>query len=351
METGAELRARIRRDLPSEMFSPRPWRALWIAPLLTVAIVGTALLAAGGLGVVASLASILLVGNAYASMLLLAHEAMHGALMRSHRWQHVLAWVGFTPFLVSPTLWRVWHNELHHGHTNEIDRDPDIFAGEDAHMSTATSRFVLRFVPGAGSLPSVIFPFVWFCAHGQIVLWFLSRRLQGFERLRRGRAELEVAGMLLFWVGLAFAIGWARALVAIAAPLAVGNCLLMSYIATNHLLRPLVEAPDPLRSSMSVRTWPLLDRLHFRFSHHVEHHLFPAMSGAGLPQVRSWLLRHATESYVCPSHLRAIGWLYRTPRTYRDSVTLVDPSRPWRQPVDLDRLARELVGGPASRSS
>lgn len=341
--SGADLRARIRRELPAAVFAPRPWRALWIVPLLSLAVFGTVLLATEALGVLTSLICIFLVGNAYASMLLLAHEAMHGALMRSRYGQHALAWIGFTPFLVSPTLWRVWHNEVHHGHTNEIDRDPDIFAGEASHASTATSRFVLRFVPGAGGLASVVFPFVWFCVQGQIVLWFLSRRMRGFERLRRGRAALEAGSMLVFWVGLAFVVGWERAPVAIFAPLAIGNAWLMSYIATNHLMRPLVDAPDPLRSSMSVRTWPLLDRLHFRFSHHVEHHLFPAMTGAGLPRVRSWLLRNVPEGYVCPSHLRAIVSLYRTPRTYRDSTTLIDPARPWREPIDLDRLAHELA--------
>jgi fatty acid desaturase len=68
---------------------------------------------------------------------------------------------------------------------------------------------------------------------------------------------------------------------------------------------------------MSVRTLSLLDRLHFRFSHHVEHHLFPAMSGADLPRVGHGCTACARR-VVCPAHLRALLWLYRTPRTYRD---------------------------------
>lgn len=342
MTSASDLRARIRRDLPPSAFTPRPWRALWFVPLLCLAAGGTALLARGELGAAASVAVIVVIGNTYASMLLLAHETMHGALCRSRSWQNAWAWLGFAPFLVSPTLWRVWHNEVHHGRTNEADRDPDIFAGEALHDSSPATRAVLRFVPGAGGTLSLLFPFVWFCVHGQIVLWYLSRRMPGFERLRRRRAKLELAAMALGWIALALAIGPDRAGIAILAPMAMGNCFLMSYIATNHLLRPLVTVPDPLRSSMSVRTLPMLDRLHFRFSHHVEHHLFPAMSGADLPRVRSWLLRHVPDDYVSPSHLRALVWLYRTPRTYRNATTLVDPRRPWRRPVDLDRLAKRL---------
>ena len=341
-DASASVRRRLKHDLPASAFSARPLRALWYVPLWLIAGFGTWLLGSAERGMATTVLCCILVGNAYASMMLLAHEVVHGALVRSRSLQYSLAWLGMAPFLISPTLWRVWHNEVHHGRTNEIDRDPDIFAGEALHASSPSTRLILRVVPGSGGVLSLLFPFVWFCVHGQIVLWFLSTRMPGFERLDRGRAKLEVGLLAILWLALASWLGPARAPVAILVPMAIGNCLLMSYIATNHLLRPLVSTPEPLRSSMSVRTLPLIDRLHFRFSHHVEHHLFPAMSGAELPRVRRWLLRNAPEAYVCPSHLRALLWLYRTPRTYRDEVTLVDPRRPWREPVDLDRLARGL---------
>jgi fatty acid desaturase len=344
--SAAELRRRIKQDLPSSAFAARPARTLWLVPLLAVSIVGTLGLATARLGMLASAAAVLAVGNGYASMLLLAHEAMHGALCRSRRWQNGIAWVGFAPFLISPTLWRVWHNEVHHGHTNEIDRDPDIFAGEAMHASTPTSRFILRFVPGAGGIFGAVFPFVWFFLHGQIVLWFLSSRMPGFERLDRRRAKAEVSLLAMGWLVLAWWLGAGRAGMAILAPMAVGNCVLMSYIATNHLLRPLVKAPDPLRSSMSVHTWEVFDRLHFRFSHHVEHHLFPAMSGAELPRLRRWLQAEVPEAYVCPAHWRAILWLYRTPRTYHDETTLIDPRCGKRPAVDLETLAQRLRPSP-----
>jgi len=198
-------------------------------------------------------------------------------------------------------------------------------------------------VPGSGGALSALFPFIWFSVQGQIVLWYLSTRMPGFERLDRKRAKRELGSMVLGWLGLAVVVGFDRAAIAILAPMAIGNCVLMSYIVTNHLLRPLVKESDPLRSAMSVQTLTLLDRLHFRFSHHVEHHLFPAMSGSQLPHVRAWILEHAPEGYVCPSHWRALVCLYRTPRTYRDDATLIDPRRPEREPVDLDRLARTLA--------
>jgi fatty acid desaturase len=171
--------------------------------------------------------------------------------------------------------------------------------------------------------------------------------MPGFARLDRRRAAAEVLLIALGWLSMGAALGAGTSLVAIAAPMAVGNAVLMAYIATNHLLRPLARSGDPLETSLSVRTPAPLDRLHFRFSHHVEHHLFPAMSGRYLPLVRSWLERNAGDRFVCAPHGRALVWLYRTPRTYGDRATLVDLERRERAPVDLEALARDLRGDAA----
>jgi fatty acid desaturase len=338
----AELRRILRAEIPEAAFQTIPARALWFLPLLFVWAVTTAMLTEGRGGATVECLLVVIGGSNYASMLLLAHEVMHGAVVRSRRLQFGLSWLGFAPFLISPTLWRIWHNEVHHGNANAIDRDPDTFASEGDFDRSAVSRWILRMIPGAGGVMSAVFPFAWFCAHGQFVLWYQSKRIRGFERLDRARAKRETFAMAMFWLLLSAYVGVARAPLAVVAPVLVGNAILMSYIATNHLLRPLGHSRDPLECSMSVRTLGWIDRLHFRFSHHVEHHLFPGISGRYLPEVRARLERDAPDRFVCPSHLRALRWLYATPRTYRDHVTLVDPTRPERAPVDLRDLAERL---------
>jgi fatty acid desaturase len=329
--------------LPDAAFRANPARALWFLPLLAFAGVSVGVVASGRFGIAGAVVAIPIAGSAYASMLLLAHEVMHGAIVRSRCAQYWLAWIGFAPFLISPSLWRVWHNELHHGFTNRADRDPDVFADAQAYASSPMSRFVVRLVPGSGTPASLLFPFFWFAAQGQIVLWFLSTKMPGFEKFNRPRAAVESGAMLAGWCGLAFALGGASGAVAVVLPLAVGNAVLMSYIATNHLMRPLADDDkNPLATSMSVRTPGAIDRAHFRFSHHVEHHLLPSVSGRYLPRVRTWLLENEPDRFLCVDHWRAVAWLYRTPRTYRDDRTLVDPTRPERQAVDLDQLEIRL---------
>ena len=80
----------------------------------------------------------------------------------------------------------------------------------------------------------------------------------------------------------------------------VANCMVMIYIFTNHLLRPLTEKHSSLDGTMSVTTLKLIDRLHFHFSHHIEHHLFPSMGSNNYPLVRKILLEITGDRYLTP---------------------------------------------------
>jgi fatty acid desaturase len=164
--------------------------------------------------------------------------------------------------------------------------------------------------------------------HGQVVLWIQSRYMRGFRRLNRRRAIIDSAVSALAWLTVIVLAGPFHAIFAVVVPLVLANFIVMSYIATNHFMRPLTETNDPIENSMSVTTLPVIDRLHFNFSHHVEHHLFPNMSAKHAPRVRAWLLENEPDRYVSPKHWLAFAYLYRTPRVYLDATTLCDPDDP-----------------------
>ena len=107
------------------------------------------------------------------------------------------------------------------------------------------------------------------------------------------------------------------------------------------MLRPQMDNNHPVDNSMSVRAWRWIDPLHFHFSHHVEHHLFPKMGSDQAPKVRAWLQQEMPERYVCPSHVKAVAMLYKTPRVYQDANTLVDPLNRERT-VDVMELQGQL---------
>ena len=53
-----------------------------------------------------------------------------------------------------------------------------------------------------------------------------------------------------------------------------------------------IEANDPLENSLSVTVPRWLDRFTLQFGLHVEHHLFPSVSGRHAPRIRELLRAH-----------------------------------------------------------
>lgn len=338
-----ELRIAIRRELPAWLFRPRPWRALWAVPLVAAIVAGTWAVIALPLPLWAAIPLSVAVGNTSASLLHFAHEVGHGATVRSRRVQDLILALGLAIYWVEPTFWRAWHNRAHHGHTNEPDADPDSVGTVAAYERAGAlhKRILLALAPGPGHWLSALYLFFAFNVHAQVVLWSKSRRQPGFDKLRRGRAGLYSLVIAGGYVALAVRSGWGGAILGVVVPTMIANLGVMSYIVTNHMLRPLSTERDSLITSMSVTAHPLLDWMHFHFSHHVEHHLFPAMGSDGYPGVRACLRRRLGDRYFAPRFGAALVAIFRTPRLYADAVTLIAPERGARRSLaDVERALR-----------
>lgn len=337
----AEVRAAIRKAVPADTFTPASWRYAWFGVLQAVLWGGLALILFAGLPWWANLLLGVVVGHTFGAQGFLAHEVMHGALGGPTWLRQVVAWLGFGPFLVTPGFWHRWHNNAHHGHTNDHDRDPDNFGTVRRYEKNPAAAKFLALAPGSGTWFSAVFFTYSFMFHAQVVLWLQTKHRREFDGFNRPLALVQVLACAALWGALAWASG-ALAVFTVLVPLLVANTLVQSYILTNHFLRPIAVSNNPVDNSMSLRVPAWLDRLHFRFSHHVEHHLFPAMPMHRAPRVRAWLRANLPRRYVCPPQTLAVSLLYRTPRVYADPVTLVDLKNPARR-VDLLALHEELL--------
>ncbi|HKY16134.1 MAG TPA: fatty acid desaturase, partial [Microthrixaceae bacterium] len=181
----------------------------------------------------------------------------------------------------------------------------------------------------------------WFTFHAQVVLWIQSKYLKTFKGLNRRRAIIDTFAFVAAWGVVAWLAGPVGAIFVILVPLIVANATVMSYIATNHFMRPQSASNDPLVNSMSVTSPKIVDLVHNNFSYHVEHHLFPRMSPSRAPRVRQWLKANEATRYVSPPHWLAVSYLYKTPRVYLDATTLCDPDNPERQ-MSTDDIALAL---------
>lgn len=320
------IRAQIRDELPAEVFRRCPARALTALILAAAIAAVTAILLSVALPGFAALVLAVVLGVLYGSLFFLCHEVGHGSVLRQRHLQDALMWMGFLIILLPPTLWRVWHNKVHHGHTNIPDYDPDNFRTLAEYRRFRSTRLVAALTPGSGRWISLLYLPTWFTVHAQLVLWFESRRCRGFESLNRTRAAAETLVMAAFWATLAMQVGLWSSLLVIVIPMMLANATVMSYVVTNHFLRPLRDEADPLATSMSVTTHPWMDLIHFNFSHHVEHHLFPAMSSRYAPLVRAKLRQHWGNRFLAPAHLRALRIVFGTPRIHGECDALVDPA-------------------------
>jgi fatty acid desaturase len=321
-----ELKALIRRALPADASHPRARRIAGGVLILLSVLAASLYLASAQPSWPLALGVSVALGNLYVTLMFYGHEVSHGTILRPGPVRSAFQYCAVFIYVVSPHLWKHWHNCTHHPNTNIPTRDPDCFPplAMEEEREGAFAWVARRIVPGSGHWLSLFNLFIQFTLQGQVVLWRDSRGWR-YRRFNRRRAMVDSLGMLLFWLVLGFCLGLRGTVFVIVIPMLVANIVIMAYVHTNHLLRPLVDSPRVLDSSMSVRTFRFLDFIHLHFGHHVEHHLFPNLSHEYYPQVRELLLRYAPDSYLAPTHWRTLWVLYSTPRFFCADRGFVNP--------------------------
>jgi fatty acid desaturase len=323
--TAQQYARAVRPHLPAEIFQPAPARLAWL-PLHLAIIVGLgAVVVAAQPAWYVALACALLAGHSWACLGFLAHEVLHHAVVRQRGLERLVGYCGLLIFCLSPTLWNAWHNQQHHGNTGSPGADPDHFGTLHSWQASAVDRAVVSVAPGSRRKRSALFLFVTFTAHSATVLLSHSRRDDYYARISRRTVYLETAAMLAFWLAVLLAVGaWSFLFVGVI-PALIANAVAMSYIATNHFLNPLTTMNDPLVNSLSVRGPRWLERLHLNFGYHVEHHIFPTVSGRHAPLVRAALRRLYGDRYLSLPHGEALRLLYTRPKVHASHDTLIDP--------------------------
>jgi len=268
----------------------------------------------------------LVIGLAFAGMLFVGHEVMHGGMVRGRRARLLVGGVCFAPLIVSPHLWIVWHNRVHHGNANRIDVDPDMYPSLARYRKSRAVRFAIdHFALGGRRWRGLLSLVLGFTVQSAEILCTARARLQMTARAHR-RVILETLVVSAWWIALAGMIGAAAFTFAFLLPLLVANVIVMSFILTNHSLSPATDDNDPLLGALSVTTPRWVEWLTLQFGYHVEHHLFPTVSARHARAIRAELQALWPERYQSMPLAAALARMFETGRVYRDATTLVDPS-------------------------
>src|ERR1044072_8609425 len=208
MENEKLLKAKLREELPTEIFIPKPLWALLVIPIVGLIIAGSVIVVVAPLPWYVAVLCSLIIGHLYASLTFVGHDIAHGASIRPGKLQEVIVYLSFAIYGLSPHLWREWHHKAHHGQTNVEGRDPDNFGTLDEFRTCSTGRKIMyKLAPGSGHWFSSLYLLLFFTLQAQGVLWVKSKVLPDFAQLRRRRAILDTILLTSFWVALSILTG------------------------------------------------------------------------------------------------------------------------------------------------
>ncbi|WP_078592494.1 fatty acid desaturase family protein [Evansella clarkii] len=314
--------ARVSKHLPKEAFKPVPTRLFGGLAYLITVVSGFLMIGLLNLHPLLNLLISGVIGLSFAGLGFLGHEILHGTVVRKPWLRDFLGAVAFWPLSTGPQLWRKWHNLTHHVHTQNDEKDPDSWP-------TLEKISKMKFLVWIYKLP---LPVRAFSAFASLTVQFTMHSLKcfimyikEFQPKKRPKVWLQAILPWATWIGLMFVMGFEKWLFAFLIPLLIANFVVMAYISTNHRLNPITPVNDPLANSLTVTVPKWVNVLHFNFSYHTEHHLFPAMSSKYYPLVKEQIIKMWPERYhEMPMH-KALAALWKTPRVYFQQNELVDP--------------------------
>ncbi|MDB4897295.1 MAG: fatty acid desaturase family protein [Firmicutes bacterium] len=314
--------SQITPRLPKQVFKPVPQR-LWgglVYMLLTIA--GIWAIAAHQFSPWVNLAIALGLGQTMAGLGFLGHEVLHGTVVKTAWLRDLIGCICFAQFNLGAKLWRKWHNMEHHAHTQDEDTDPDAWATMEKLYKRPLLRWIYKLPPGFRAFFNFASFSLFFSIHSSLMF---KRYIGEFKPRDRAMVWMQLLVPWAIWLSLLALIGPGKWLFAYVIPVMIANALVIGYISTNHQLNPLTPVNDPLANSLSVTVPRWVDMLHFNFSYHTEHHLYPGVNAKYGPMIKAVVKEMWPEQYFELPLLQALKALWKTPRIYHNYTDLVDP--------------------------
>ena len=316
--------ARVAPHMPEKAFKPVPSRLLGGLVHLLVVIGSFVAMGLFDLNIWILLGLSVILGSSFASLGFLGHEILHGTVVKTAWLRNFLGAIAFWPLCTGPRLWRKWHNGEHHAHTQIEEKDPDSWASMTQYAETTMLKWLYKIPLKIRAIGGFIALGFTFTIHSTRMFTVYVKE---FSTKNRPVVWLQLLLPWAFWTGMAFILGPINWIFAFVIPLIISNAIVMAYISTNHRLNPLVDVNDPLANSLTVTVPKWVDFLHFNFSYHAEHHLFPGMNPKYYPLVKAHVKRMWPDRYFEMPMGRALKALYQTPRLYHEQTELIDPEQ------------------------
>lgn len=309
-------------QLPKNVFEPVPSRLFGGLAYTIIIICGIMTISLLELNNIINFGISLVLGFSFSAIGFLGHEILHGTIVKKPWLRNFLGGIAFLPLSVGPRLWIKWHNMSHHGNTQHEENDPDAWMNLEQFNNRIFIKYIYKLPLWFRSLFSFTALSISFTLHS-IRMFFIY--IKEFKKEKSLKMWIQFILPLIIWIGLLFLVGTEKWIFSYLIPFLIGNFIVMCYISTNHRLNPLMPINDPLANSLSVTVPKWLDILHFNFSYHTEHHLFPGINPKYYGLVKEEILRLWPDRYHEMPLEIALKLLWMTPRIYYNNEELIDP--------------------------
>jgi fatty acid desaturase len=338
----SEYIKKLKPLLPPEAFKPDASKLIIFFLNLGILILGWSIIVNTNIGSVyfflLYLPLVLIMGNSIVALTFFAHEIVHNSVIKKSKLSYFISILALSVSLMPPTQWKNLHNLIHHNRTNSL-ADPDrnyLYEQPETWGKWLQNLFV----------PSIeVNPF-WFVIgmpgswlmynfrNLTSVLLFNKKSVDyvpaAFSISKKDRLTIvfECFGFLGIHLTILAYLGFEplKIILGYLIPLTIGHAGIMFYIYTHHLLCRMTSVNDPLINTVSIRVPKIFDRLHLNFSYHTEHHIFPSLNSDYYPLVQELIQIHYPGRMNLVSAGEAWQLLMKTPRHYKDELTLTDYS-------------------------
>jgi fatty acid desaturase len=338
--TQAEYAKKLRSSLPLKAFVPERSK-IWILLInVTILIMGWGISAYlpqwSWYYLWAYFPLTLIMGNSVIVLLFSTHDLLHSRAIKNPLLRRIISLLGLTMLWMPPTFWKAVHNREHHNKTNSVnDPDRNYLYEQPKNWGKWIQNL---FVPSAEVHPI-------FLAIGMAHAWGVHtfRNLSSVlffndasakypsatfavSSKERRAITFELFAILALHLCILSYLGLhpARLILSYFLPIWIGHSGVMFYIYTNHMLCKMTPINDPLVNSISLRVPKVFDLLHFNFSYHTEHHIFPGLNSDYYPAVQELLKAQYPHKLNLLNAGEAWRLMLKTPRHYKDENTFTD---------------------------
>lgn len=330
----SEIKNRVRARLPKSAFEPQPLRLLWVPFWIFVALLAVSVILFTPAHWSIKLLMALIMGNAWAILSFLAHEATHGCMGFSDKVRRIVGNIAGFPLIMPAELWYSAHIRRHHAYTNRDLKDVDTLGLISRYEGFSGAQKIIDKFPGAGRWRSLLY-----YAYGFTYQNLQTARKTKGEKGKKIRQQMTL--MATLWVLACFLSG-PDLIYTVIVPFVVANAIAMGYISTQHWIRPLSNDNNAVLTTLGLTQPKWIEMIYCNNAYHLEHHLFPAMPFNKLPLVRQAFNEEFPGQLAVLPFWQAIYWVFKTPRTYADNNHLVDPRHP-EQWFDLKLFERAII--------